>query len=212
MNILENLHKYEGKDIFNYPDFNYWVEQLVERGTTSGPNQSETLVNFTKLNLSRMRRISKTLNVNDELRDITKGLQKQQWVVITEAWCGDSAQILPIIHKISESSQGKIKLNILLRDQNPELMENYHTNGSRAIPKLIAFNEHWDELFKWGPRPAPAQKLLTNWKKDPQGCSWEDFEKELHTWYANDKGNIVMEEFKQLLNAIAYPELPSAAY
>lgn len=116
MNILKYLHKYDGKDIISYPDFIYWVQQLIEQGTTSGPNQSEALVNFTKLNMSRMRRISKTFNVNDELRDITKGLQKQQWVVITEAWCGDSAQILPIIHKISESAKGKIELNIVLRD------------------------------------------------------------------------------------------------
>ncbi|NJN26762.1 MAG: thioredoxin family protein [Cyclobacteriaceae bacterium] len=166
MNIIEYQQRNTGRDIISYPDFINWIDQLVESGSTSGLNQSEALVQFTKLNLSRMLRIHKTFIVDAAWRALSKeGFRKQQWVVITEAWCGDSAQILPIIHKISENSQGKIELNIVLRDQHPELMEKYHTNGSRSIPKLIAFDEQGNELFAWGPRPVPAQLLFANWKK-----------------------------------------------
>ena len=78
-------------------------------------------------------------------------------------------------------------------------MEQYLTNGSKSIPKLIAFNSNAKELFTWGPRPVPAQELLMNWKKNPAGRNWEAFETELHTWYARDKSKTIQEEFVNLI-------------
>lgn len=212
MNILEYLHESKGINEFAYPEFMHWVAQLAEHGATSGPNQSEALIGFTQLNLKRMQRIDKTLKLNDELTALLKSdLPTQHWVVITEAWCGDSAQILPILNKIAESALGKIRLSIVLRDQNPLLMAKFHTNGSKSIPKLIAFDEHGNELFNWGPRPESAQKLLLDWRQTPQGRSWEDFERELHTWYAKDKGISIQEEMVKVLEKISNPEIQQAA-
>ncbi len=212
MNIKEYLQGANGKQIFDYPGFINWVTQLAEHGATSGLNQSESLVNFTQLNLKRMQRIEKTFRLNDELTALLKaGLPNQQWLVITEAWCGDSAQILPILNKIAENAPGKIRLSIVLRDQNHALMEKYHTNGSKSIPKLIASDTEGRELFTWGPRPAPAQKLLVDWKQNPQGRLWDDFEKELHTWYARDKGNRIQTEFVQIFQQIQNINLAKAA-
>jgi hypothetical protein len=42
------------------------------------------------------------------------------WLVISEGWCGDAAQLLPIINKMAVES-GKIDLRIVLRDENEEL-------------------------------------------------------------------------------------------
>lgn len=82
-------------------------------------------------------------------------------------------------------------------------MDNYLTNGSRAIPKMVCIDETINrEGFIWGPRPAAAQELLTQWKKDPGGKSWNDFEKELHSWYAKNKTQAIQKEFESLLNSL----------
>lgn len=186
--------------VFTYSEFYDWMLSLVAAGKTSGNNQTETLADFTALNKGRMKRLNRTLLLQPDLLLKLESLEKpQNWLVITEAWCGDSAQCLPVIGKMASYSD-KIKLSIVLRDENPQLMEVYHTNGSKSIPKLIAFDENKKELFIWGPRPVPAQEILTSWKKEPEGRNWEEFEKELHTWYAKDKTITLQQEFLKLFN------------
>lgn len=185
---------------FDYQQFINFVQDLVAQGKTSGPQQTEELANFTSLNLKRMERIFKTTQIHSELKEkISLLAEPQQWMVITEAWCGDSAQILPALAKIADVSAEKINLIVVLRDENLHLMEKYHTNGSHAIPKLVAFDAEGKEIFNWGPRPAKAQEITLDWKKDPRGRTWEDYETELHTWYAKDKTNAIQQEILEKL-------------
>lgn len=186
--------------IFSDNEFFSWMQTLAKTGKTSGDNQTLVLADFTALNKRRMSRINKTIDLDAQLLKVLDTIsEEQQWVVITEAWCGDSAQSLPVIGKIAGYSE-KITLKIVLRDENPELMDQYLTNGSKSIPKLVVFDGMGTELFTWGPRPAPAQELLTNWKNEPAGRNWEVFETELHTWYARDKTKTIQQEFIQLLS------------
>ncbi len=190
------------KPVFNYNEFFDWMQILAKTGKTSGDNQTLVLADFTALNKRRMSRINKTIALDAELLKVLDTIsEEQQWVVITEAWCGDSAQSLPVIGKIAEYSE-KVTLKIVLRDENPELMESYHTSGSKSIPKLVVFDGMGTELFTWGPRPEPAQELLTNWKNEPAGRNWEAFETELHTWYAKDKTKTTQQEFIQFLSTL----------
>jgi hypothetical protein len=183
----------------SFDEFLAHVQQLVSEGKTSGNNPTPSLIEFTKLNLKRMERIYKTLIIEDSLLErINKLNEPQHWIVITEAWCGDSAQTLPLIGKISQLSP-YIQITIISRDENLHLFEKYHTNGANAIPKLIAFNNKGEEIFQWGPRPSEAQQILLNWKKNPQGKSWEDFEIELHSWYAKDRTFSSQKEISLLL-------------
>ena len=185
---------------FNYSQYISGVETLVLEGKTSGNYQSKELIDFTALNLTRMQRLNKTIVIEGTLLELLNSLQStQKWIVITEAWCGVSAQNLPAIGKIAESSHGKIDLQIISREDNPEWIEKYHTNGSKSIPKLISFDSAGKELFAWGPRPALAQQLLSDWKRNPQGKSWDGFELELHTWYAKDKTLSTQKEIHELL-------------
>ncbi len=187
---------------FNYNDFYNWMLSLVEEGKTSGKTQTIVLSDFTALNTRRMSRLNKTILIDSELLALISQIEdNQKWLVITEAWCGDSAQNLPVIGKIADLSE-KIELEVVLRDENLHLMDTYHTNGSNSIPKLIAFNDKGEELFTWGPRPVPAQELLTNWKNEPEGRNWEAFETDLHTWYARDKSKKIQHEFSQLLRKL----------
>lgn len=189
---------------YTYENYLKKFEEWVQMGLTSSANPSPALIEFTKLNWTRSQRIHKTIALNPDLKKAAEKIQHTYtWMVLTEAWCGDSAQILPVIAEIAKLNPEKIKLYILLRDENPELMSNYLTNGASAIPKLIAVNDTvGKEAFFWGPRPAPAQELLQNWKKNPDGKSWNDFEKDLHGWYAKDKTAAIQSEFIRLLEGL----------
>jgi hypothetical protein len=191
--------------LFTYESYLKHFEEWVKNGETSSLNPSPVLIEFTKLNFARTQRIHKTLLINQELKKAIENIQNiYSWIVLTEAWCGDSAQNLAVIAEIAKLNPDKIRLYILLRDENPEMMDNYLTNGARAIPKLIAVNETLGkEAFVWGPRPAPAQELLRAWKKNPEGKSWDEFEKELHGWYAKDKTESLQHEFIQLINSLS---------
>ncbi|MBA3899038.1 MAG: thioredoxin family protein [Bacteroidetes bacterium] len=189
---------------FNYQSFINKIEEIVEAEKFSGEIPADSLQFFTMLNLKRMQRLNKTLLLDAQLLLNLKKLSvKQNWVVITETWCGDSAQILPVIAKIAEASSQNISLNIITRDENPEWISKYHTNGSHSIPKLIGFDESGKELFVWGPRPVMAQSLFINWKANNNGKAWKDFEKELHTWYVKDKTNSTQLEINKIIQGYA---------
>lgn len=191
--------------IFSYNSYYTSFEEWVKNGVTSSEKTSPALVEFTKLNWARTQRLHKTIEINPGLKKIVADLKHNySWLVITEAWCGDSAQNLPVIAEIAKLNPEKIKLFVVLRDENPELMSNYLTNGAKAIPKLIVIDETINkESFTWGPRPAPAQQLLLNWKQNPEGKSWEEFERELHGWYAKDKTNTLQQEFIKSLTKLS---------
>jgi hypothetical protein len=177
---------------YTFPEFLALTESLVTAGRTTGPNQSESRIHFTKLNLHRTRRWLKTIEPSPELIAALKIHGGVQWWFITEAWCSDSAQTLPLIAKAADASS--IPLRIILRDDNLIIMDRYLTGTSRSIPKLVAFNADDTECFIWGPRPKPAQALYDDWKADPRGRDHDAFETELHTWYAKDRGATLMAE------------------
>ena len=184
---------------FTFPEFLQYCETLAAEGRTSGPDQSEFLVYFTKLNLQRMKRWYRTVNLSEAIQEAARQARPQHWYVITEAWCGDSAQNLPVIARIADASAGKIALTIVLRDAQPELMDAYLTKGSRSIPKLVSFTGSGEELFVWGPRPEGAEQLFQQWKAQPDGRDFEAFEKELHTWYHTNNARDLQEVFASLI-------------
>lgn len=150
-----------------------------------------------KLNLQRMRRILKTYTPSDEIKSIASSLKEDQiWMLITENWCGDSAQTVPFIHLISELSPGII-LRILERDKNLDIMDIYLTNGGRSIPKLVAFNNNMEELFQWGARPKAAQDLFARLKSE--GIEKEKIIEQIHLWYGRNRGKDIESEFIKLL-------------
>lgn len=152
---------------------------------------------YTRLNIQRSIRIEKTYQISPELKQLVKSIdRKQLWVVITEDWCGDSAQSLPYIALIAAENP-KITLRILLRDSNPDIMDQYLTNGTRSIPILIAFDYDGNELFRWGPRPKELQDIFFKLRKEAIPRS-ELYEK-LHSWYTQNGGKALEEEIMELI-------------
>src|SRR5690606_10978713 len=128
------------------------VNELVAEKGTTGSEQSEERISYTKLNASRMRRLDKTTVIPRTDIEAFRGCaEKQTWLVLLESWCGDAAQAIPVLNKIAQEVPA-IDLKILLRDENPELMNLFLTDGSRSIPKLIVLDEAYGVVGSWGPR------------------------------------------------------------
>lgn len=183
----------------DYDSFRKIFIKQVEVPNTLDENEMKYF-KYRKLNLQRTFRLEKTFTPSEELiNEINKIDKPQTWMLITETWCGDSAQNLPIIAKAA-SLNDKINLRIVLRDENLEIMDRYLTNGSRSIPKLVAFDENDDELFQWGPRPAYAQNFMM--KMEIDGIPKSEMNKELHLWYAKNRGEEVEKELVELLESV----------
>jgi hypothetical protein len=177
----------------SYTEYIDWVSTLVAQGKTSGENQTESLINYTKLNAARMRRLEKRYQPSEQVkRAIDTLTEKETWLVITEAWCGDAAQNIPIIGKIAEL-HSQVELRLVMRDEHLELMDLFLTNGTRGIPKLIRLNNQLEVVNTWGPRPMVAQQLVIDYKANPE-MPYAQFAESLQQWYNQNKGEEVEKE------------------
>ena len=182
----------------SYESYNKLMEQLVAGGKTSGPEQREDFIEYTSLNLRRVKRYEKTIKPDEEFVKSIKPIDKPQtWLVLSESWCGDAAPLLALVGKVAALNPN-IRLGILLRDEHLDLMDLYLTNGGRSIPKLIIFDENMEEIGNWGPRPEPLAELRKQWMDDPE-IDYMRVKELLQIWYAKDKGKTNMEELISLL-------------
>ena len=163
-------------------------------------NTPGSLPHYAHLNHARMNRLDKTIVLDEPTKEKLNQIEnKYKWILISEGWCGDAAQIVPIISKMSDFSD-KIELNIILRDKHLDLIDAFLTNGARAIPKLIVLNEDFSEIIGvWGARPYEAQKLITDYKNE-HGVVDQFIKTELQKWYLKDKGLSTMKEILTLLS------------
>jgi hypothetical protein len=187
---------------FNYDSYTKLIENLFFENRTTNDDNSESQLNYTKLNIQRASRWEKRAKLNENLKEVVNKINNDQiWLVITEGWCGDAAQILPFINKISELNE-KIELKLVLRDQHPEVMDEFLTDGSRSIPKVVVLNkENLDVLGSWGPRPKAVHEDYVKKRRDP-GYDNKKAAEELHLWYARDKGKTIQAEFKEFLESL----------
>lgn len=179
---------------FSYSEYRRTVTDLIAEGKSTGHEQSEDLLHYSELNEARLNRLEKTIQVTPEAKnDLEKLDKKYIWLVLAEGWCGDAAQILPVIYKMSEVSEN-VTLKIALRDDNDPLMQHFLTNGGKAIPKLLILDAATLEvLADWGPRPHGAKQLILDYKA-AHGVVDETAKIELQKWYLHDKGEAIQNE------------------
>ncbi|WP_040247081.1 thioredoxin family protein [Psychroserpens mesophilus] len=192
--ISESLQK--GISYESYRDL---VRDLAEKGSTTGHEKTEALANYTMLNDRRMKRWDKTVKISDEVKDKISGFKGNvTWLVITESWCGDAAHVIPVLNKIAELSDG-IDLKLVLRDENEALMDQFLTNGGRAIAKLIMIENTTGEVLNtFGPRPSKATQLVNDYKAK-HGVLTPEFKEDLQVWYNKDKGQNIISDIVKLL-------------
>ena len=192
--IKEGLQK-----AISYSSYRKCISDLIASGKSSGPIQSEDLLNYSKLNDRRMTRLDKTIQLSHEtLLALKKNDKPITWLVLTEGWCGDAAQALPVINKIANESD-LITLKIIFRDEHEELMGHFLTNGGRSIPKLLVLNSENDVLNTWGPRPNIATKMVQDYK-NTHGHLDAAFKQQLQVWYNKNKGINIQENMVGLLS------------
>lgn len=193
------------KALFNshsYLEYRKIVSDLLSEGKSTGNEQSEDLVHYSTLNEARLKRLDKTIQVSEEVSMKLKGLKNEYiWLVIAEGWCGDAAQILPILNKMALETN-KIVLKIIFRDLNEDLMNHFLTNGARSIPKLLIIDKQTGKVCgDWGPRPEGALNLIKNYKAT-HGVVDEEAKTQLQMWYLHDKGLSVQNEVTDMMCAV----------
>jgi len=184
----------------SYVEYRELVMTKVENNSNTGHEVTEALANYTMLNNKRMKRWDKTIKIGEGVADAIKHKKfNQTWIVITESWCGDAAHVIPVINKIAELNQG-INFRVVLRDDNEALMDQFLTNGSRSIAKLIILDTATkDVIATYGPRPSTAT-LLVNDYKAKHGILTPEFKEELQQWYNKDKGQTVIADLISLIS------------
>lgn len=201
---MSTVNKVITEDLYNcaldYAAYRDMIKLLLKERRTTGSNHSDEMVAYTKMNDQRMNRWDKTFQVSEEVTSLVKSLPPMQWLIITEAWCGDAAQNIPFIAKLADLNDN-INLRLILRDEHPEVIDAYLTNGGRSIPILIMMDEHYNEIAKWGPRPEPVQKMVTESKTKPS-LDQLAFIEGIHKWYADDKMQTIQSEFSSLLKKL----------
>lgn len=198
--MIDKLINDSLKKGISYASYRSLIKDLLTQKKSTGKTQTEAILNFSILNDRRMNRLDKTLKVSREtLKSMSLLENKFTFLVIAEGWCGDAAQILPILNKIAEISP-LIDLKIVLRDENPELMNQFLTNGNQSIPKIIIIDNENNVINSWGPRPMIAAKMVIDYK-EKNGRIDADLKKNLQLWYNKDKGINTQEEIIKLLKA-----------
>ena len=195
-----SLIKNSLKKTISYPAYRNLIKNLISAEKSTGTEQSETHLTFSILNDKRMDRLDKTLTISAATQNSLDNLKKRfTLLVIAESWCGDAAQILPIINKVAQATD-KIDFKIVLRDENEDLMNQYLTNGSKSIPKVLILDPENNVLDSWGPRPAVATQMVADYKAQ-NGSIDEELKKNLQVWYNKDKGHNTKNELIGLLHA-----------
>lgn len=122
--------------------------------------------------------------------------EKFNLLVIAEDWCGDGSSTIPYLAKLATLTRS-IELRVLRRDEHPAVMDQYLTEGARAIPIVIVLNRGLEELGHWGPRPRALQEWV---QRERAKTGTKPPYPQIRRWYARDKGESTLREVLELLD------------
>lgn len=183
-----------------YKVFREEVFRLLETNRVTGKEHGDAYLHYTLMNEKRMDRWEKTFRIPEEVAArVSSFTGKVTWLVITEGWCGDGAHALPVMKKLADLNEG-ITLRMVIRDEHPELMDQFLTKGARSIPKLLMLDEDTGMVSAtWGPRPSEAARMVEAEKRE-KGVLSPEFRADLQMWYNRDKGKNIAKDLAALLS------------
>ncbi|WP_334127105.1 thioredoxin family protein [Empedobacter brevis] len=192
MNLVEYINKG-----LTYENYIVRVEDDLENEIEN--DDPKEYVQYYALGLQRMNRIFKTFKLSPvQEKRIQSTANNLKFLIITEGWCGDASQILPVVEKLANALNSST--HYILRDENMELMEKYKTNGALSIPIIIGVNESNEEIFRFGPRPKAGMEMLARFKNNPDIYSADDFHEDLQRYYNENKGEDIVNEILDLID------------
>lgn len=201
---MENLIKQALDASLSYAEYRQLLRDLLAEGKTTGPNQSATYIDAAVINQSRMDRLDRKSRFLPEMETAIAAIDRPLILLtITEGWCGDAAQIIPLVNHLAEAAPS-VEHRLVLRSEHPELMDHFLTDGGRGIPKTLFLDAASHEvLADYGPRPAPAQAMAMDYKyQRGEYLEYDAYNKALHTWYARDKTKTIQLELVELLRQL----------
>ncbi|MEM0992807.1 MAG: thioredoxin family protein [Bacteroidota bacterium] len=204
---MKKISKHIIEGAYDYEAYRQLINDLFAEHKNTGIDHSEAMLHYTKMNIARMNRLDKKTVLTAASVESLKKIQAPQiWLVLTEGWCADAAQIIPVMHKLANENPN-IQLRMILRDQHLDIMDAFLTNGARSIPKLIVLNEALEVLMSWGPRPTEAQQMMLASKEaikalpeDEKKVAIEKLKIDMQKWYNRDKTVQTQEEILAALN------------
>jgi hypothetical protein len=149
------------------------------------------------------RNLHKRATLDDGLRADLQKLPPLHLLALSEDWCGDAVNILPVVALMAEAAPN-LDFKVLERDGNPDLMDAHLTRGTRSIPIIIVFDPSFEELAWWGPRPKELQAWVVG-----AGSAIESRERyrRVRAWYARDRGRTAASEIFAKLTAAGAPSV-----
>ena len=208
------------KEAFTYAAYRDLISGLLRENKTTGPHQSEAMLQYTHMNLLRMDRLDRTVRLLPEVVGQLHGASfPSVWLVLTEAWCGDAAQSLPVMHAMTAVNPFH-EIRLILRDEHPGIMDAFLTDGGRSIPIVLFLDgETMEVQGSWGPRPKDLQAHVQKSRKeilaigDPQEkkLAYQGLQTFAQKWYVRDKTvSIQLELLEAFLAARSKPVALSA--
>jgi hypothetical protein len=205
---MQNIDNQQLTNLMTYRDYLEKVAALIadNKISTSEVKTTPALVAYTQENMGRMTR----LNAQTELLPATQAVlakitEPTTWLNITEGWCGDASQVVPVIEKCALANPN-ITHRLVFRDEHLDLMDAFLTEGGRSIPKIIVLDAAGKVLGAWGPRPNALQLIVTEQKaqmekmeKEERKVYFEIVKNALHEWYDTNKTVAIQEEFTVFL-------------
>lgn len=192
----------------DYATYRDLIDRLMADGKTTGPDHRPAMLEYTRMNVVRMKRLDKTTRLTEQTQAIISQLNRPLILLtLTEGWCGDAAQIIPVVEQILADKE-EIKIRYILRDEHPDIMDAFLTNGGRSIPKYIFLDARSLEVLgSWGPRPKEVQDLMLDTKKilettenqEERKAINEALKTDIQRWYAKDKTRQIQAEFLDAL-------------
>ncbi len=199
---MDTLIQQSLKHSMSYQDYKDLVAKMTSENSTTGSVKTQALADYTKLNDRRMKRWDKTVKIPQEIKDKIMAFKtKITWLILTESWCGDAAHIMPVINKIAELN-ANISYSVVLRDDNDALMNQFLTNGGKAIPKLLMIDDASNNVLNtFGPRPSEATKMVNDYKQ-AHGKLTPEFKEDLQVWYNKNKGQDIINDLVNMLDEL----------
>lgn len=209
---MEKINDAVIQSAMTYDAYVQKVSELLAQGkvATTPINNSHEMLHYTELNLHRMHRLDKTTRLTEETKRIISSIKQPIiWLDITEGWCGDAAQVVPVVENMANLNPN-IHHKLIFRDEHPDIIDAFLTDGSRSIPKLIVLNAQGYVLSSWGPRPQELQNRVAEEKikmlamtSNERKAYFETLKIEVQKWYNNDKTMSIQTEITQLMMSLS---------
>jgi hypothetical protein len=142
------------------------------------------------------------------LRELGEIGGRWRLLVLTEDWCGDASNTVPVLARLAEESE-HVELRLVKRDENLELMDRHLTGGSRSIPKAVILDDEFRPVADWGPRPEELQEFVISEKEKGERPTDEIY-RDVRRWYARDGGESTLRELVEAIGQAASAEPVSA--